>query len=132
MHRFSYQGRQDFHNEEGYFYPLSPFLANITLNNDSFTIDYQNMRNLLLEKIPFWRRGSNLEQLTIASSEYTIYETMVQMAMCTGMLVEHEENVEQCNGKNDCPSIFPSNEQLNRSPKSVEEFKDVLGRWTIP
>ena len=132
VHRFSYQGRQDFHNEEGYFYPLSPFLANITLNNDSFTIDYQNMRNLLLEKIPFWRRGSNIEQLTIASSEYTIYETMVQMAMCTGMLVEHEENVEQCNGKNDCPSIFPTNEQLNRSPKSVDEFKDVLGRWTIP
>ena len=90
------------------------------------------MRNILLEKIPFWRRGSNIEQLTIASSEYTIYETMVQMAMCTGMLVEHEENVEQCNGKNDCPSIFPTNEQLNRSPKSVDEFKYVLGRWTIP
>ena len=90
------------------------------------------MRNLLLEKIPFWRRGSNLEQLTIASSEYTIYETIVQMAMCTGMLVEHEENVELCENKDDCPSIFPTNEQINKNPKSTEEFKDMLGRWTIP
>ena len=132
VHRFSYEGRKDFNNEEGYNYPISPYLANETLHNNNFSIDYQQMRRLLLEKIPFWRRGSNLEILTVASSEYTIYETIVQMAMCTGMLVEHEENVEQCENKNDCPSIFPTEEQINKNPKSIEEFKDVLGRWTIP
>ena len=132
VHMFKYGGRKEFYNEEGYFYPLSPYLANETVNNTNFTIEYKDMRKLLYEKIPFWRRGSNLELLTVASSEYTVYETIVQMAMCTGMLVEHEENVNQCNDKNDCPSIFPTNEQINKSPKNINEFKDVLGRWTIP
>ena len=90
------------------------------------------MRDLLLEKIPFWRRGSNLEQLTIASSEFTIYETVVQMAMCTGMLLEHEENVENCNDKNDCPSIYPDYELINKQPKNTSEVYDLLGKWTIP
>ena len=129
---FKYGGRKEFYNEEGYFYPLSPYLANETMNNTNFTIEYKDMRKLLYEKIPFWRRGSNLELLTVASSEYTVYETIVQMAMCTGMLVEHDENVNQCNNKNDCPSIFPTDEQINKSPKNINEFKDVLGRWTIP
>ena len=132
VHMFKYGGRKEFYNEEGYFYPLSPYLANETVNNNNFTIEYKDMRKLLYEKIPFWRRGSNLELLTVASSEYTVYETIVQMAMCTGMLVEHEENVNQCNDKNDCPSIFPTNEQINKIPKNINEFKDVLGRWTIP
>ena len=48
------------------------------------------------------------------------------------MLVEHEENVEQCENKNDCPSIFPTDEQINKKPKSMDEYKDLLGRWTIP
>ena len=73
-----------------------------------------------------------MEQLTIASSEFTVYETIVQMAMCTGMLIQHEENVVECNNKNDCPSIYTSDEQLNRKPKNITEFKDLLGRWTIP
>ena len=54
------------------------------------------------------------------------------MAMCTGMLVEHEENVERCENEKDCPSIFPSDEQINKKPKSMDEYKDLLGRWSIP
>jgi hypothetical protein len=132
VHMFKYDGRKEFGNENGYYYPISPFIVNNTIFNNSFTISYQDMRDLLLEKIPFWHRGSNLEQLTIASSEYTIYETMVQMAMCTGMLLQHDENVEKCINKIDCPSIFPTNEQINKSPRNITEFKEVLGRWTIP
>ena len=127
VHLFQYAGRKDFNNLDGYYYPISPFLANETLSNGK--INYDEIRNLLLSKIPFWRRGSNLEQLTVASSEYTVYETIVQMAMCTGMLVEHEENIDACNNKNDCPSIFPTEEQLNRMPKKLDE---LLGQWTIP
>ena len=132
VHMFQYEGRVDFGNIEGYYYPISPYLANKTFDNSSFSISYGDMRNLLLEKIPFWRRGSNLEQITIASSEYTIYETIVQMAMCTGMLLEHEENVDQCRNKEECPSIFPTEEQLNKRPKNLKEFEELLGRWTIP
>jgi hypothetical protein len=133
VHLFQYEGRKDFGNIEGYYYPISPFLANETLENDNNLKDgYSDIRSLLLEKIPFWRRGSNLEQLTIASSEFTVYETILQMAMCTGMLIEHEENVVECNNKNDCPSIYPTDEQLNKKPKNIDEFKDLLGRWTIP
>ena len=127
VHLFQYAGRKDFNNLDGYYYPISPFLANETLSNGK--INYDEFRNLLLSKIPFWRRGSNLEQLTVASSEYTVYETIVQMAMCTGMLVEHEENIDVCNNKDDCPSIFPTEEQLNRMPKKLDE---LLGQWTIP
>ena len=54
------------------------------------------------------------------------------MAMCTGMLIDHEENVEQCGNKNECPSIYPTQEQLNRKPRDINEFNDLLGRWTIP
>ena len=132
VHLFKYDGRKDFGNEKGYYYPISPFLANETLANNDLNIDYNEMRNLLLAKIPFWRRGSNLEQLTIASSEFTIYETIVQMAMCTGMLLEHEENVVECENRDICPSIFPTEEQINRKPKNLTEFNDLLGRWTIP
>ena len=132
VHLFQYEGRKDFGNEEGYHYPISPFLANETLANNNLNIRYDDIRPLLLEKIPFWRRGSNLEQLTIASSEFTIYETIVQMAMCTGMLLEHEENVAECENKDVCPSIFPNEEQINRKPKNINEVNDLLGRWTIP
>ena len=132
VHLFQYAGRKDFGNLEGYYYPISPYLANETLKKNNLSIGYNDMRDLLLEKIPFWRRGSNLEQLTIASSEFTIYETVVQMAMCTGMLLEHEENVENCNDKNDCPSIYPDYELINKQPKNTSEVYDLLGKWTIP
>ena len=107
-------------------------ISNQTYNNSNFTIEYSNMRKILYQNVPFWRRGSNVELLTVASSEFTVSETILQMAMCTGMLVENEENVEQCENKNDCPSIFPTDEQINKKPKSMDEYKDLLGRWTIP
>ena len=131
-HLFKHSGKKEYYNEEGYFFPLSPYLANQTYNNSNFTIEYSNMRKILYQNVPFWRRGSNVELLTVASSEFTVSETILQMAMCTGMLVEHEENVEQCENKNDCPSIFPTDEQINKKPKSMDEYKDLLGRWTIP
>ena len=132
VHLFKYDGRADFGNIEGYYYPLSPFLVNKTLESGDKVFEYTETRSLLLEKIPFWRRGSNLEQLTIASSEFTVYETVLPMAMCTGMLVQHEENIATCENKNDCPSIFPTEEQLNRKPRNITEFNKLLGRWTIP
>ena len=131
VHLFQYEGRVDFNNIDGYYYPMSPYLANTTIDNNN-RISYNEIRELLLSKIPFWRRGSNLEQLTIASSEYTIYETIVQMALCTGMLLEHEENTDVCINKEDCPSIYPTEEQINRKPKNISESKELLGRWTIP
>ena len=132
VHMFDYSGRKEFGNEQGYHKFISPFLANETFNNESFSIDYNNMRKILLEKIPFWRRGTNLEGLTIASSEFTVYETNIQMAMCTGMLLGADEDTNNCENYKQCPSIFPSDDLINKRPKNPDEFKDVLGRWSIP
>ena len=50
------------------------------------------------------------------------------MALETIILLEKDEDID-CNSKSDCPSIFPTNTQLNKGPKDI---KDHLGRWSIP
>ena len=87
-------------------------------------------RNHLWGIIPFWRRMVNLEVFSIKSSEYTIYETIIKMALASGLLLGNDENVNQCHGIKDCPSVFPSEELKNKSPR--EDIKDLLGRWSIP
>ena len=87
-------------------------------------------RNHLWGIIPFWRRMVNLEVYSIKSSEYTIYETIIKMALASGLLLGNDENVNQCHGIKDCPSVFPSEELKNKSPR--EDIKDLLGRWSIP
>ena len=87
-------------------------------------------RNHLWGVIPFWRRMVNLEVFSIKSSEYTIYETIIKMALASGLLLGNDENVNQCHGIKDCPSVFPSEELKNKSPR--EDIKDLLGRWSIP
>ena len=52
----------------------------------------------------------NLEVYSIRSSEYSVYETVVRMALASGLLLGNDENVNECKGIKDCPSIFPSEE----------------------
>ena len=55
-----------------------PSFANLT----KIPTEYTQIRNHLFEVIPFWRRMINLEGYSIRSSEYTVYETVVKMALC--------------------------------------------------
>jgi hypothetical protein len=110
----------------GIDFPLSPSFVNLT----NIPENYTDIRNHLWNYIPFWRRIANLEGYTIRSSEYTVYETIVKMALSTGLLLGKDENVNQCNGKNNCPSIFPNDELIHKAPR--KDIKDLLGRWSIP
>ena len=106
--------------------PVCPSFFNLT----EIPPNYTETRNHLWSAIPYWRRMVNIEGYSIKSSEYTVYETVVKMALASGLLLGNDEKINQCNGINDCPSIFPSEELKNKSPR--EDIKDLLGRWSIP
>ena len=106
--------------------PICPSFFNLS----EIPQDYTQARNHLWGVLPFWRRMVNLEGYSIRSSEYTVYETIAKMALASGLLLGNDENVNQCHGIKDCPSIFPSEELKNKSPR--EDIKDLLGRWSIP
>ena len=103
-----------------------PSFANLT----ETPTEYTQIRNHLWTVIPFWRRMINLELYSIRSSEYTVQETVVKMALCSGLLLGNDENINKCNGIKDCPSLFPSDELIHRAPR--KSIKDLLGRWSIP
>ena len=103
-----------------------PSFANLT----EIPTEYTDIRNHLWHVIPFWRRIVNLELYSIRSSEFTVQETIVKMALASGLLLGNDENVKQCNGIKDCASLFPSHELIHKIPK--KDIKDLLGRWSIP
>ena len=106
--------------------PICPSFFNLS----EIPQDYTQARNHLWGVLPFWRRMVNLEGYSIRSSEYTVYETIAKMALASGLLLGNDENVNLCHGIKDCPSVFPSEELKNKSPR--EDIKDLLGRWSIP
>jgi hypothetical protein len=111
---------------KGIDFPVSPSFVNLT----EIPNKYEDTRNHLWGYIPFWRRSVNIEQYSIASSEYTVYETVVAMALSSGLLLGNDENISECKGSKDCPSLFPNEELKNQRPR--EDIKDLLGRWSIP
>ena len=118
--------RDDSCSFSGINIPVCPSFFNLTED----PIEYEVIRNHLWRYIPFWRRYINLESYSIRSSEYTVYETIVRMALASGLLLDNDENISHCSSVRDCPSVFPSEELKHRSPR--KDIKDLLGRWTIP
>ena len=118
--------REDTVGFKGINVPVCPSFFNLTEE----PVEYAAMRDHLWEYIPFWRRYINLEGYSIRSSEYTVYETIVRMALSSGLLLGSDENIYHCNGIEDCPSLFPSEELKHKAPRT--DIKDLLGRWTIP
>ena len=55
----------------------------------------------------------NLELYSIRSSEYTVHETIVKMALCSGLLLGNDENIKKCNRIKNCLYIFHSYELYN-------------------
>ena len=72
----------------------------------------------------------NIEDYSIRSSEYTVYETVVRMALSSGLLLGNDEKKSVCKGITYCPSLFPDEILKHKSPR--KDIKDVLGRWSIP
>lgn len=121
-----YAERDDRYTFKGMSLPLCPSFFNLS----EIPTEFKDIRNHLWKTIPFWRRSVNLEIYSIQSSEYTIHETIVKMALASGLLLGNDEKKEKCNGIEDCPSLFPNEQLKNISPR--EDIKDLLGRWSIP
>ncbi|MBP5285617.1 MAG: hypothetical protein ILO34_05850, partial [Kiritimatiellae bacterium] len=66
-------------------------------------------------KWPIWRRWCNLENQTVAASEYTVWETIAPAAAVMGYLVD------------------PSAATAPEPPKKpAEKTSDLPGYWTLP
>jgi endoglucanase len=66
-------------------------------------------------KWPIWRRWGNLEDQTVAASEYTVWETIAPAASVVGYLVEPCARTE-----------------LRPRPMPAKSISDLPGYWTLP
>ena len=65
-------------------------------------------------KCPVWRRWGNIENLTVAASEYTVWETIAPAASVCGYLLEPTETP---------PPVRPT---------PAKDVRDLPGYWTMP
>ena len=65
-------------------------------------------------KCPIWRRWGNVENLTVAASEYTVWETIAPAASVCGYLLE------------------PSGAPPPVRPAPAKDIRDLPGYWTMP
>ena len=65
-------------------------------------------------KWPIWRRWGNLENQTVAASEYTVWETIAPAASVTGYL------------------LTPSGAPPAPRPAPAKDIRDLPGYWTLP
>ena len=66
-------------------------------------------------KWPIWRRWGNLENQTVAASEYTVWETIAPAASVAGYMVEPAARTE-----------------LRPRPVPAKSIGDLPGYWTLP
>ena len=63
---------------------------------------------------PIWRRWGNLENQTVAASEYTVWETIAPAASVTGYL------------------LTPSGPPPPKRPPPAQDLRDLPGYWLLP
>ena len=63
---------------------------------------------------PIWRRWGNLENQTVAASEYTVWETIAPAASVTGYL------------------LTPSGTPPPKRPPPAQDLRDLPGYWLLP
>ena len=68
----------------------------------------------LATKCPIWRRWGNVENLTVAASEYTVWETIAPAASVCGYL------------------LAPSGTPPPVRPAPAKDVRDLPGYWTMP
>ena len=65
-------------------------------------------------KCPIWRRWGNIENLTVAASEYTVWETIAPAASVCGYL------------------LTPTGTPPPIRPAPAKDVRDLPGYWTMP
>ena len=65
---------------------------------------------------PVWRRWGNMENQTVAASEYTVWETIAPAASVTGYLMEHASDAHN----------------LPPLPQPASKLSDLAGYWPLP
>ena len=65
-------------------------------------------------KCPIWRRWGNIENLTVAASEYTVWETIAPAASVSGYLMK------------------PTGTPPPVRPSPAKDVRDLPGYWTMP
>ena len=68
----------------------------------------------LAAKCPIWRRWGNVENLTVAASEYTVSETIAPAASVCGYL------------------LLPSGTPPPVRPAPAEDVRKLEGYWAMP
>ena len=68
----------------------------------------------LASQWPIWRRWGNLENQTVAASEYTVWETIAPAASVTGYL------------------LTPSGTPPPKRPPPAKDLRDLPGYWLLP
>lgn len=65
-------------------------------------------------KWPIWRRWGNMESLTVAASEYTVWETIAPAASVTGYLAK------------------PGESRPQPRPAPADDLRELPGYWVLP
>ncbi len=99
-----FQAQRRDHNFAGYAIPVLPHRW-----SQQRQLSESQTKAIIQQHWPVWRRNVNLEGLSVAASEFSIYETIAPAAAVTGCLMR--------------PGWRPGPELLNRQPASkIEEL----------
>lgn len=92
---------------------ITPYRWNYGMPAKAVEMVWRGDKNLAV-KWPIWRRWGNLENQTVAASEYTVWETIAPAASVTGYLLS--------------PSLEPPSP---RAPPA-RNIRDLPGYWLLP
>lgn len=92
---------------------ITPYRWNYGMPARAIELVYRGDK-LLATKCPIWRRWGNIENQTVAASEYTVWETIAPAASVCAYLME--------------PTLTPPPVR----PAPAKDVRDLPGYWTIP
>ena len=92
---------------------ITPYRWNYGMPAKAVELVYGGDKALAV-KCPIWRRWGNVENLTVAASEYTVWETIAPAASVCGYLLEATGTP---------PPVRPA---------PAKDVRDLPGYWTVP
>ncbi|MBO7683877.1 MAG: glycoside hydrolase family 9 protein [Kiritimatiellae bacterium] len=92
---------------------ITPYRWNYGMPAKAVELVYGGDKTLAV-KCPIWRRWGNVENLTVAASEYTVWETIAPAASVCGYL------------------LSPTGTPPPVRPAPADDVRKLLGYWTMP
>ena len=92
---------------------ITPYRWNYGMPAKAVELVYGGDKSLAA-KCPIWRRCGNVENLTVAASEYTVWETIAPAASVCGYL------------------LAPTGTPPPVRPAPAKDVRDLPGYWTMP